>query len=454
MRTPQATLLIVGLTVITACEPELVPLPDVIPLRPYVPPDPATAAFHVTDSAGVTVVHNGAFGAWGSALIEPTKVRTIGVREGDTELALSDISDIALRADGDVLVAAGARGVIHEFDAEGAFVRVLGGEGHAAGMRTAANRGGGPGEFIVVESLWLAGDTLVALDPIERRTTAFDGQGQLLATWSDLDGREWVRPVTRGPAGWIAEVGRAAIQLPPGSPARPPLPPARRLHVFDSTSVSAGELVLEIPMQEQYPATEFRGSYELPLFAVAPAVAFDARGRIYVTSSTGYQVDVHAPTGALLRRITRDHEPVPVGPGDVDRLLAFVEDVMARDSVLRAYSSFLARNVTGRAERGYDATLPPLGRMLVDSRGAFWVERADAPEPGLRDMDRLVTRQPLPLPTRWDLFDGEGRFLGTVETPPYFYGMAVDGAEITGVERDEYLVEYVVTYRAARPGGS
>jgi hypothetical protein len=171
-------------------------------------------------------------------------------------------------------------------------------------------------------------------------------------------------------------------------------------------------------------------------------------------SDATYRIDVFAPSGQLVRRIERDFEPVAVFPRDVETLLDFVDGVLARDSVLRTYSSYLATNIAARAERGYGDALPPLGKILVGRNGSFWVERIDAPPPGLGDLDRLPARQPLPLPTRWDRFDREGRFLATVETPPRFYGMAVDGGEITGVEYDEFLVEYVVTYRADEPAGS
>lgn len=69
-------------------------------------------------------------------------------------------------------------------------------------------------------------------------------------------------------------------------------------------------------------------------------------------------------------------------------------------------------------------------------------------------MDRFPSIRPLPLPSRWELFSGVGEFLGTVDLPPWFYPMAVAGSSVTGVQRDEYLVEYIVTYRveAGRAG--
>jgi hypothetical protein len=91
--------------------------------------------------------------------------------------------------------------------------------------------------------------------------------------------------------------------------------------------------------------------------------------------------------------------------------------------------------------------------MLVSADGSFWIERADNAAPsdlvfewlfgGPRTDDRRR-------PSRWDLFDGEHRFLTSVELDPRFTPHAARGLEVTGVLKDEMDVEYVVTYRVRR----
>jgi hypothetical protein len=47
----------------------------------------------------------------------------------------------------------------------------------------------------------------------------------------------------------------------------------------------------------------------------------------------------------------------------------------------------------------------------------------------------------------WDVFDGEGRYLGVVPMPPRFTPRVFLGDKIYGVQRDEVDVQYVVRVR-------
>lgn len=51
-----------------------------------------------------------------------------------------------------------------------------------------------------------------------------------------------------------------------------------------------------------------------------------------------------------------------------------------------------------------------------------------------------------PRPTRWDLFDPEGEFLGTVTLPPTFTPRFAADRWMLGVLRDELDVQYVVRF--------
>ena len=97
------------------------------------------------------------------------------------------------------------------------------------------------------------------------------------------------------------------------------------------------------------------------------------------------------------------------------------------------------------------AHLPVLGRLLVSHDGSFWVERADNADPATLEYERMfgMFGRAAPRPSRWDLFDADGIYLGTADVDARFTPMAVRGAEVTGVYKDEMDVEYVVTYRAA-----
>jgi hypothetical protein len=71
------------------------------------------------------------------------------------------------------------------------------------------------------------------------------------------------------------------------------------------------------------------------------------------------------------------------------------------------------------------------GRLLVDSEGNLWV--ADYSE----ERDDEGT---------WSVFDPEGRFLGTVETPTGGRVHQIGDDFVLGIWRDELNVEYVRLY--------
>ena len=266
-----------------------------------------------------------------------------------------------------------------------------------------------------------------------------------------------VRFSTPGPA-WVrvrgcvrsqvdAMAGIAEVQAPGWfRPTGPVLADSLVLRRFDLATGAAGDRVLAIDLPTQHRIHEQSEEVQLPLFAVSPSHGFDRDGRIYVSSDRAYQVDVYGTDGQLERRITRAYEPIAVDDSDVNDLRQFVETVFGRDSILRGSVFIQGRRIDGRRQMGYASTLPPIGRILVSEEGWIWVERADAPPPGFREID-TDHRRPLPLASRWDLFESEGRFLGTVDLPPRFRAMAVRGSEVTGVWRDDDLVEFVVTYR-------
>lgn len=417
------------------CTEPYTPLPESIPLREHVLPTNAAETYEVTDSAGVQRMANGAIGAWGAAILPVLKVQSIGVVQGDQSMVLDDIRDVAVGPTGHVFAASGKAAFVQAFDSAGRFLRQLGRQGE------------GPGEMRTPDRIWLAGDTLVVLDWTLKRTTAFRvSDGEVLHTWSRMGQSVWVRPVARGLAGWIAEVQAPGWFRPTG----PVLADSLLLHRFELATGSSKERLLAIDLPQQRRIHERAEEAQLPLFAVAPSHGFDRDGRIYVSSDRVYRVDVYGSDGRLERQITRAYEPVPVDDSSVRRLKEFVETVFERDSILRGSVFIQSRRIDGRRQMGYAATLPPIGRILVSDVGWIWVERADAPPPGYRDVD-TDHRRPLPLGSRWDLFEPPGRFMGTVDLPPRFRAMAVRGNEITGVWRDDDLVEYAVTFRALGP---
>jgi hypothetical protein len=75
--------------------------------------------------------------------------------------------------------------------------------------------------------------------------------------------------------------------------------------------------------------------------------------------------------------------------------------------------------------------LPVFERLLVDDESNLWVQH---------------TAWPGYVQPEWDVFDGEGRTLGTVRMPSGFRATHVGADFVLGVWKDEDDVEYVRMY--------
>ena len=73
---------------------------------------------------------------------------------------------------------------------------------------------------------------------------------------------------------------------------------------------------------------------------------------------------------------------------------------------------------------------------LVPPQGNLWV----------KEYSRPTDERP-----RWSVFDREGRWLGTVETPDGFRVQQIGPDWILGVEKDELEVEHVRMYPLVKP---
>lgn len=82
-------------------------------------------------------------------------------------------------------------------------------------------------------------------------------------------------------------------------------------------------------------------------------------------------------------------------------------------------------------------TMHAYSNLQVDSRGYLWA--SDYRRPGDDG------------PRRWAVFDGEGRFLGPVETPSRFAVYEIGSDYVLGRHADEMDVERVLLYRLEKP---
>lgn len=400
---------------------------------------PGGQLFEVSDSAGVAIVRNDPDR---EIPLERRETMRIGTREGDPAYELFNVRDVVLDAGGDLYAAFQTDAEIRVYDPEGRWLRSMG------------RQGSGPGEFRFVTWLGVFGDTLLALDPQSFRMTLFSTAGELIDTWSLRAGMTMLWPRSRTADGWIVELDDFTSRVPydigqPGTD-------TARIAVVRSIPDATGRLSAETPPWEvfdvvlKYPrwTTWGIGKRGGPVFGrsalweARERHAYGPDGSIYVARGSRYAIDVFDGSGRLLRRITRATEPVPITDALVSRYRAAV------------MSHYDTASTTGEA--GLDLVdaaeqhialprldhLPILGAILVAEDGAIWVERPDrVDDPLLLEWSRAGSPS-----QRWDVFDPEGRYRGTVELPARSTLHVVGTDWMIVTERDDLDVQYIVRY--------
>lgn len=461
-RAAVAVLLLLLALASTGCGPDplarggddILALPE---LLPYEVPEYAGPSFEVRDSAGVEVISNGAVGAWGPSRAEVEVALDLrNVMTSGTDHEFSSISHVLSTPEGGVLVAERAKG-IRTYDSGGDFVRWI------------ARDGEGPGEVQRVDEIWFVGDSVFVSDPGQGRVTAFSLDGTVLREWS-TEGR--ATPVVSSPQGWVAVVDVPALFQCRGvgidgaiiHTARPV-----RYATWDPEEARPGESILELRPRLGPAPEESASSPMCPLFRQpVPDRAFDRAGHLFVANLDRYRIEVRDALGQFRRVVTREHTPRPLGRPALEEMeveirryayldeMGDIEDLWYPDWFARLGSRWSASQVIGQLERAAERGMPdhvqPLGELLVSPDGGFWVERMDALPAGQMEFHHWILRGlERPPPSRWDLFDPDGRFLGTVELPLAFEPTAVEGLEVVGVVEDELGVQSVVRYRAVPP---
>jgi hypothetical protein len=184
-----------------------------------------------------------------------------------------------------------------------------------------------------------------------------------------------------------------------------------------------------------------------PFFEPSPSYAIDDRDHVYLAPGWPYVVDVYDLNGALIRRITRAHDSLPVTDDlkaeVLRRARTFYDSTsQQRGATYHTYSE--------RAKMPVVGFLPVIRSILASSEGWIWVRRMDTHD------DPAALESPgsqAPRSTAWDIFEPTGRFWATVRLPPRFSPFVVFPDAVVGVQRDELDIEYIVRYDLIGPRG-
>jgi len=375
------------------------------------------------DSAGVTIVENtfpsgGLLDRWE---VGPEPILNIGTLGGDPHFEFIRVDEGVRLSDGSLLVVDGRAMNVRVFDAEGEFVRWIGGLGQ------------GPGEFQRVALLGVQpGDTVHFSDVGQGRVSRFTSEGEFLRTFRI---QSEVR-VFGLPAGVFRDGTILAKTVPHEDPGEEFDNVLQRLPIDYLGVDEEGRTVVEfgsLPGPEVAVGRELRGgggsfnySRGIPFGKVpATAVSWD---RFFMGSADNYEILTLDRDGQLTHIIRLDHVQRPV-TGEV------------RARLVEAHVSTLADPTEAPALREYyrDAHypefMPAYKRFLTDGVGNLWVEEYRPWFEGA---------------TEWLVFDASGRLSARVPLFPGFRVTDIGEHYIMGVFRDEFDVEYVQMYELKR----
>jgi len=375
-----------------------------------------TGSFLVTDSAGVEVVINTA-PAWreGEAwTLASQPALDIGVVEGDSAYQLFRVRDAVRLTDGRIVVANGGSYELRYYDPVGAHLKSVG------------RVGDGPGEFQGLDDLIvLPGDSLLVVDFGLSRVTLLDGTGALLATYSVPP------PFGRFPDGTL--VRQEGVGAPLTGATGDGVVRAEVAVVRYTLADETLDTLVRLPGDEIYRVVEGSGGgvgvtgYRRPFGRFRRSVVHDR----WIMSADGssYEAAVFDLNGRLTRLVRVDRPNRPVTAQDQqnyrERFLASIRDGRSRSRAERMFDG-----------QAFPAAMPALQNLKVDGEGNLWLEEYQAaPE----------------VQPRWALFDPQGRWLGTIDTPHGLRVTDLGSDYVLGIARDQLDTEHVRLYRLMKP---
>ncbi|HYR07613.1 MAG TPA: hypothetical protein VEQ60_07585 [Longimicrobium sp.] len=375
----------------------------------------------VRDSAGIRIVQNEA-PAWKEGqewTVDAEPVADLGVAEGDTHQQFGRVADALRLSDGTLLVADEQAQEIRAFDAEGRHLRTMG------------RAGGGPGEFQGLMGLHLLpGDTVAAYDYQGPRISFFAPGGAYVrsVTLQPLDGKVPPRPL-----GFLPDGRMVVTQLynPEFQPSTRPTRDTVTLAVYSAAGAQAASLG-RVPGDEVVSVSGSSGQNmirmtERPPFGLSTVFAVRGPG-LLVGDPVRYELVERRPDGAVARLIRRAGAREPVTQADRDAITERRREGLT-DPRFRQLHEQLIKNTTFPEHKPYFTALG------ADLAGNTWVQRPSDPEAA----------------TPWDVFDAEGRWLGTVETPAGLRVTQFGEDFVVGVWSDELDVAHVRVHRIQKP---
>ena len=380
----------------------------------------------VVDSAGVRLVTNTATGeGWTNApRLTATEDLSIGSDSGEA-YQFGRIGDLAVSPDGDIAAIDQLSGVVRVFDRVGRHVRTVGRPGR------------GPGELSrSANGVYWSGDSLLVLDPGERRMTLFAPDGT----------PDTVTPLPPAPT------GQGWSRLPGGDFLMRGLTISRvegRFAFWDALlRVGANGASSDTLFEFDYERTDLGGPGRLRIQLIVnnPTWTRLSDGRIAWTGLDRNYVQVHDSTGRLVARITST-QWVAREVTEADKT-AMVELLRTKLRAIGGDASF-----ADSPQVEAPARFPAITAVRAGPRGTLWVQQMGPVE----SIDPMAINAPDRADflggSTWHVLDATGVFLGAIELPRRFRIFRVTEDALYGAARDSEGVERIVRLRVTQGEG-
>lgn len=379
----------------------------------------------VQDSAGIEIVTNTGDGTWTPETawtIEQDLV--IGAAEGDPEYQFGQIAGIDIGSDGRIYVIDQQARQIRVFSPEGDFLMAMGEEGSGPGE---LSQGAGP-VFVG------PGDTVTVPDMMQQRITRYTASGEPAGSHP--------LPMTEGiSARWDQTpdqslLNQAVIMQMPGQPEVE----QKNLLLRRSPGGEIVDTLLQMPVGQ---TVSFAGNTpSITLFESEPMWAMGPEGRLYYGINSEYRLQARSPEGDLQRIIAKEFERRPVTESDQTEYRRIIRG-MWEDQGMPPQALDMMSNALGFAE-----FYPAFANLLGGPEGTLWVQHIQTPDEvaeqggtfNIQDMGGAD----------WEVFDDQGRLLGTIQMPPRFTPLMFQDDSIWGILRDEFDVQYAARMNVRR----
>jgi hypothetical protein len=388
----------------------------------------------IHDSSGIRIIANTEQGSWDASAawrVEPEL--TIGIVEGDPNYQFGGIGWIAVGSSGRIYVLDTQAQSVRAFSADGRYELTFGGPGAGPGEI-------GRGAIFVVSG---PADTLLVPDLVNRRINRYAPDGSALPS-VPLEIEKALPMIWRSTSSGVIASQVRPLGISPASSTSQ----SETSGLKDAiTLVGADGLVRDTILEFQSGNTINIGDGipEINMYTPESAWALSDEMDLVYGLNDQYRVSVYGPGGDLSLILTMPFEQRSVGESDRRVVMEYLEKAWL-DAGVPPQALPRLRSVVHFGEY-----FPAYASLQSGPDGSIWVQHVQAvSDLSEEEMENYNLIEDAGGPD-WNVFDSDGRYLGSVTMPDRFAPRTFRGDKIYGVSRDESDVQYVMRLRIVRP---